>query len=260
MPPGLDDREYSSRDVQEAAGLTARQQNDWDGRGLLPHAREGVEGWRRFTPREIFVLMVCSEIRRQFGTPVERLKYVQDFMLQDGANHFEAAVELMDFLGVGVWLLTDFESTFIMDSELEFIDLWQLGFFGAGIEQPKAFALLPINPLVNRLLSCLKDPVQLEAHGRGYEIMRSARAMNQVRTREEAMVLEMIRSKKFVRVEVESPDGNVATIRTTTRPDPATRLDELLDEPYQRLSVVTKEGKVVSIEQEVTTKPPKTPR
>ena len=257
MPPGLDDRDYSSRDVHEAAGLTPRQQNDWDSRGLLPHDRDGQEGWRRFTPREIFALMVCAEMRRDFGTPVERLRWVQQFMLQEGANHFEAAVELIASLGVGVWLVTDFEKTFIMDSELEFADLWQHGYFGA--ESPP-FVLLPINPVVNRLLACLKEPVQLNAHGRGYEIMHAVRAMQRVRTPEEAMVLDMIRSKKFARVEVESPDGDVSTIRTTTRPDPATKLDQLLVEPYQRLTVVMKDGKVVNIQQEVTTKPPKARR
>jgi hypothetical protein len=115
--------------------------------------------------------MVCTEIRRQYGTPVRQLKWVQNFMLKEGANHFEAAVKLMDLLGVGVWLCTDLEETFVLDSELEIIDMWEHGYFGAGCE--KAFVFLPINPLVNRLLSCLKEPIELEAHGKGYEIMQA---------------------------------------------------------------------------------------
>jgi len=253
MTPLPDDRDYSAREVQEVAGLTARQLNDWDSRGALPLDRERDEGWRRFTPREVFVLAVCAELRRQFGIPVERLKFVQDFMLQEGANHFEAAIRLIEVLGVGVWLLTDFETTFVLDSELEFTDLWHYRFFDASRE--KGFVLLPINPLVNKLLACLKEPIQLEAHGRCHEIMESVRKMQQVRSQEELLVLEKIRSRDFTRVEVESPDGHVNTIRTTSRPDPKTKLEKLLDEPYQRVTLVTKGGKVVSIVQEITTKP-----
>lgn len=255
MPPGPDDREYSSRDLRDAAGLTPRQQNDWDGRGLLPHERDGEEGWRRYTPREIFALMVCAEIRRQYGTPVERLKWVQRFMLKKDANHFEAAVWLMSGLGVGVWLCTDLEDTFVMDSELEFVDLWRTGFFGA--ERERALVFVPVNPLVNRLLSCLKDPVELEPHGRGYEIMRDEETRHRARTAEEVLVLELIRKKEVDTVEVVSPGGEVETIRTTTHHDPSTDILKLLEEPYQRLTVVKKDGNKVRIEQALTIKPTK---
>lgn len=253
MALGFDDHTYSSRVVQDAAGLTPRQQNDWDSRGLLPHDRGSEEGWRRFTLRGIFALMVCSEIRQQCGTPVERLRWVQDFMLEEGANHFEAAAQLMANLGVGVWLCTDLESFFVMDSELEFTDLWEHGAFGAGNE--KAMVLLPINPLVNRLLSCLKEPIELEAHGKGYEVMQAIRALQEPRTREEAMVLDLIRSKEVEKVEVVSPSGEVETIRATSKFDPTTRFAELLGQSYQKLTITKRGGRIVSIEQEVTTKP-----
>ena len=48
--------------------------------------------------------MVCSEFRRTLGIPVERLKFVKEFMTQDGANHLSAAINLMGFLDVGVWI------------------------------------------------------------------------------------------------------------------------------------------------------------
>lgn len=254
-----DQRIFSSRDVQDAAGLSSRQQNDWDSRGALPHDRTGDEGWRRFSGRDLFVLMICAELRRSFGVPVERLKYVQDFMLQDGADHLGVAIEMMSSLGLGVWLLTDFEKTFIMDSELEFADLWSHGFFGGDREH--AFALLKLNPLVNRLLSCLKDPIRLEAHGRGYEISKAAYLYGRTRTPEEAEVLEIIRSGDFERVEVTAPDGKVETIRTTARPGAAARLEDLLTEhEYQTLTVVKKDGQVRNVVQEVTLKPQRNTR
>jgi hypothetical protein len=179
-------------------------------------------------------------------------------MLEEGANHFEAAVMLMANLGVGVWLCTDLETFFVMDSELEFIDLWEHGVFGADSE--RAMILLPINPLANRLLSCLKEPIELEPHGQGYEILREMQAMHKARNPEELFILDLIRSKEVEKVEVVSPDGEIKTIRATNKVAPTTRLSALLDEPYQRLTVTKRGGKIVNIEQEVTTKPKKADR
>lgn len=252
MESNSHERAYSAREVQEVAGLSARQIHDWDSRGALPNSRDGAEGWRRFSSREVFVLAVCAELRRQFGIPVERLRFVQQFMLQDGANHFEAAVRLISTLGVGVWLLTDFESTFVLDSELEFSDLWGHGYFGAAHEKP--FVLMAVNPLVNRLLARLKEPISLQPHGLGYEVVEEVRKAQHVRTSEELLVLQKIRSGEFTKVEVTALDGKVTTIRTTSHPDPTTSLADLLDEQYQQVTLTQKGGSVVSIVQEVTTR------
>ena len=237
------------------AGLSARQQNDWDNRGMLPHKRQGEEGWRRYTAREIFVLMVCAEIRRRYGTPVERLRWVQQFMLAEGANHLEAAMELIVTLGVGVWLCTDLEETFAMDSELEFVDMWRSGYFGA--EREKAFVFVPVNGIVNRMLSHLEKPIELPPHGRGYEIMRMLDGIHRARSPEEVLVLDLIRREDIDTVEVISPSGHVETIRSTAKHDPAASIEQLLDQPYQQLTIVTRGGKTVHIEQEITIKPDK---
>src|SRR5207244_479409 len=134
---GLDDQakveatggSFTSGDAKKLAGLSYRQLNDWDSRGAVPGGREGENGWRRFSPRDLFALMVGSEIRSRFGVPVESLRWVMQCMVQnDGRDHFRAAVELMR-LGLAVFLLTDFKATFVMDSDLEFEEMFQLGYF-----------------------------------------------------------------------------------------------------------------------------------
>lgn len=247
------ERVFTAHDVQEVAGLSSRQLNDWDQRGALPNERGTKAGWRRFTARELFILMTCGELRRQFGVSVDRIRYVQQFMLRDEANHLEAAIRLMSSLGVAVWLLTDFEETFIMDSELEFQDLWQLGFFGGS--DPAAYALLKINPIVNQLLGTRKERVFLPNHGRGYEIMREMRSAFGVESASEFDVLQLIRSGDFERVEIVAPNGKIETIRTTSNPDPGADLDQIRREhPFSTLTVVQRNGKTVSIEQVATIK------
>src|SRR5688572_23058003 len=88
-------RDLTAGDAKEAAGLTYRQLNDWDEKGVLPENESREARWRRFSPREIFALMVCSAIRKEYGVPLKSLKWLSDYMLQEGANHFEAAVQII---------------------------------------------------------------------------------------------------------------------------------------------------------------------
>jgi len=57
------DRQFTAKDLKELADFTYRQLNDWDSKGLLPQNRKDKSNWRRFTPKEVFILMVCSELR-----------------------------------------------------------------------------------------------------------------------------------------------------------------------------------------------------
>jgi hypothetical protein len=240
-------RMFSSRDVEQAARLPLWQQNRWDALGVLPHARSGEAGWRRFSLREIFALAICVEIRRRFKVPLERLKGVQYHMLCGGADHLRAAVDQMASLGVGVWLLTDLEDTFVMDCEAKFQDLWRLGFFPAHNES--GFVLLNLSPLVNRVLSCLKDPAALRAHGYDDETVAKIRSLVLTESPEEAGVLQTMRDRDSARVELAAPNGE--TIGTTSRPDTSTWLEELVANPdHSILTVIKKNGEVARITQE----------
>lgn len=174
------ERAFSSSEMQQAAGLSYRQINDWDERGAIPSDREGERGWRRFSAREIFVVMVISEIHKRFGVPISRMGFIRECMLQDGANHLAVAIRLMSVVGVGVWLLTDLEETFVMDSELEFQDLMDLGYFRA--EDERAYVFMSLTPLVNRFLELAGDGSTLKPHGRGYEIIRELKERATIRS------------------------------------------------------------------------------
>lgn len=253
MADADDDRVYSSGEVRDVSGLSYRQLNDWETRGAMPPNPDRDAAWRRFSYREVFALTVCAELRSRFGVSVERLKFVQQFMLQDGADHLTAAVDLMNTLGVGVWLMTDFESVFDMDSELAFADYWKRGYFGGPIP---AFAFLKLNPVVNRILATLPDPVHLPDHGAGYDMVRALRQQFGVRSAEEFTALDMIRSGDFDKIEIVLKDGTIDRIKTTSHPDVKVRVAELLQQhKYQKITITQREGQVMTIEQEATTKP-----
>ena len=247
---------FTAKQVQELTGLTARQLNDWDGRGALPHTREGA-GWRRFGPDQLFILAVCNQLRRKFGVSVERLKYVIEMMneeVRDPQTHgdFMGAVILMASVGGAVWLITDSDEEFTIDSEAAIAEMWRGGEFSG--QDPSAFAFLKLNPIVNTILSWGDPPGDLGKDES--EDLKQYRLQFGTTTAEEYEVLEMIRSGEYERIEIVTPNGKIRTVKATKRPDVSEKLQDLLRRhDYQRLTVTKRDGQVVSVEQEVLSKP-----
>lgn len=101
-------RTYSSREVASLTGLTARQLQVWDASGLLspaiPSHPTAAGGYteRRYTPIELFELLVLADLRRR-GFTVPQLHTLIGAL----SRHFH--VRLFEATGGGgrVQLLTD---------------------------------------------------------------------------------------------------------------------------------------------------------
>src|SRR5919204_1103148 len=99
---------YSSREVAALTGLSARQLQLWDAGGLLsptipPHKTEaGGYTERRYTPIELFELLVLADLRRR-GFSVHQLHQVIRILKEQfGERLFDATGG-----GGSVQLLTD---------------------------------------------------------------------------------------------------------------------------------------------------------
>jgi DNA-binding transcriptional MerR regulator len=99
---------YSSREVASLTGLTARQLQVWDAGGLLsptvPSHRTEAGGYteRRYTPIELFELLVLADLRRR-GFSVHQLRELLRILRERfGHRLFEATGG-----GGSVQLLTD---------------------------------------------------------------------------------------------------------------------------------------------------------
>jgi DNA-binding transcriptional MerR regulator len=99
---------YSSREVAALTGLTARQLQLWDAGGLLspaiPSHRTSAGGYteRRYTPVELFELLVLADLKRR-GFTIQQLHEIL-IVLKD-----QFGQRLFDATGGGgsVQLLTD---------------------------------------------------------------------------------------------------------------------------------------------------------
>src|SRR5688572_6361503 len=115
---------YSSREVAALTGLTARQLQIWNASGLLaaaiPPHRTPAGGYteRRYTPIELFELLVLGDLRRR-GFSVPQLHAIVDSL----RNRFGA--RLFDATGGGgaVRLLTDGREIYAKTSGGQFYNL-----------------------------------------------------------------------------------------------------------------------------------------
>ena len=115
---------YSSREVAALTGLSARQLQMWDAGGLLspaiPSHRTPAGGYteRRYTPIELFELLVLADLRRR-GFSVRQLHSIID-CLKDPFG-----TRLFDATGGGgpVQLLTDGREIYARTARGEFYNL-----------------------------------------------------------------------------------------------------------------------------------------
>jgi DNA-binding transcriptional MerR regulator len=117
-------RTYSSREVASLTGLTARQLQLWDAGGLLspaiPSHRTDAGGYteRRYTPIELFELLVLADLRRR-GFSIRQLHAILEALAdQFGARLFDATGG-----GGAVQLLTDGQEIFARTDRGQFFNL-----------------------------------------------------------------------------------------------------------------------------------------
>ncbi len=117
-------RTYSSREVAALTGLSARQLQLWDASGLItpaiPSHKTDAGGYteRRYTPIELFELLVLADLRRR-GFSVHQLHLVKDVLKQRfGSRLFEATGG-----GGPVQLLTDGREIYARTARGEFYNL-----------------------------------------------------------------------------------------------------------------------------------------
>jgi DNA-binding transcriptional MerR regulator len=117
-------RTYSSREVASLTGLTARQLQLWDAGGLMaaaiPSHRTAAGGHteRRYTPIELFELLVLADLRGR-GFTVHQLHQIIEILRERfGARLFEATGG-----GGHVQLLTDGHDIYARTDRGEFFNL-----------------------------------------------------------------------------------------------------------------------------------------
>jgi hypothetical protein len=251
------ERDLRAKDVKDATGLSYRQLNDWESKGAVPNERKDKSKWRKFTAREVFVISVCKEIRDKFKVPIESFGFIRSFMLQKEANHFEYSLKMMR-MGLCVYLMTDLKDFFVMDTDLEFEDLFRLGIFRG--EEHQSYIFIKINPLVNRMLN-MKNLSSIKIDEEIYNSLHKFKQQATTQKKQEMELLNLIRSKAYKRVTAHIKGGQIFQVDAEEelgeklKSQQAKNLLKIVEEKkYQTITVQLHDGKIVRVSRKSTTK------
>jgi len=206
----MDKKEFTAGEVKEITGMSYRQQHNWHAKKALSNTQESKGKWRKFSPKDLFTVLVCSEIRKQFGVDFKKIKYVSDFMFHEESNHFPYVVKLMALYGYHVFLLTDFKRTFIIDSDLTIMSAIEGGELHS---IDSSYILLNINPIANKILGCLKEPLSFSPSEEFYELYRDVKTQERVKNIDELKMLKIMREKDYDRLTLHFNGGKMTLVK-----------------------------------------------
>lgn len=152
------ERMLTSKDLKRILGLSYRQLNDWENRGMLKSifARpmsERTEGWRRFSVLDLLCLGLLKEAKRQ-GISITKLQTFMNRIFSIGGLLYRAIPYIV--YGFDVFLYTNLDDWIDIASPVPGDKR-----FGPPIEdlrKSNAVVIFPLNRIVEGLLQKLKIP------------------------------------------------------------------------------------------------------
>ena len=247
------EKELSTRTVKKLTGLTDRQLTDWDHRGAIPVNRESRGGWRRYSPLDVFLLMICWEIRDKFSVPVEKLKFIQKSIISNEPKCIEKLFNAVYIFNLQVFLITDFEKLLLIKPLLEIADMIKKNTFsGRGYEK---LIFLNVNRLINKLFKELGLPVPDEEKIEiGRVVFAAQERFKCTQSLEETALLALSRQKGIDKVEVKLADGKIKMLRTSEERGSGLDKNEIMDlidsADFLNISIRKHNGEIIRITRE----------
>jgi MerR-like DNA binding protein len=109
-------REFTSAEVVKLTGITPRQLQWWDERGIVAPRREGRR--RLYSQEDITEVAVICALRRK-GFPLQRVRRIMRFLQKELGRRLAEAVSS----GSDYHLLTDGKRIYLENSERQVIDI-----------------------------------------------------------------------------------------------------------------------------------------
>jgi hypothetical protein len=242
---------FRPREVRDATGLSHRQLQNWEQKGAASGDRAQAGGWRTYSPREMFVLLIGRAFRDGFGVPLERLNWMREFMLQKGADHFRYVYDRAARSRMTTFLLTDLKETFFVGTDLDVAEYFELGYFREA-EEPASVFILKLNPILNKILEMAGHELP-EVEQNGYGVFKKGKKLYTAQTLEEVSILSLSRMKgiESFRVEFRNDEPHRVVIETNEEPN-ADLLAIVKDAPYQTVTVTQSNGKTRRLVREVS--------
>ena len=230
----LNEKKFTIKDTDQ----TYRLINHWSGLGLIADHRKTEGGWRKLSILDLVWIHVLVALRG-FGLSHEQLRMTQKTLFDRGSK--TSMCLFFEFAIAQVLMKRDQCLIVFPDGKAAAID-------GGLVEPNRQFfgiedhICINLNRLVSR---CFKD--------RDYTpLYKASTKLND----DEVDVLLHMRSGNYESVSVKMKDGKVELIEATQTIESQKKFIELVKEAkYQKIEVQTADGKVISIKRTVKTKP-----
>jgi DNA-binding transcriptional MerR regulator len=109
-------KQFTSAEVVKLTGITPRQLQWWDERGIVVPEREGRR--RLYSPEDLTEVAVICALRRK-GFPLQRVRRIMRFLQKELGRRLAEAVST----GSDYHLLTDGKRIYLENSERQVIDI-----------------------------------------------------------------------------------------------------------------------------------------
>ena len=110
------DKQFTSAEVVKVTGITPRQLQWWDERGIVAPAREGRR--RLYSQDDLAEVAVICALRRK-GFPLQRVRRIMRFLQKEFGGRLADAVSS----GSDYHLLTDGKQIYLENSQKQVIDI-----------------------------------------------------------------------------------------------------------------------------------------
>jgi DNA-binding transcriptional MerR regulator len=231
--------------------ITYRKINDWDNKGLIENSRlNNSRGWRKFSTLDIFKFRIISDLRK-IGLSIDKIAGVinrmNNYVIK--GNKFPllefaftvTACGLKNYLMVdeqsNIVILDEINTTYVYFNILSLLPIIILPFY---IYVEDFYRIYIKNDISKNWDSSIKD------------LFKSALSD------EEKKVIEIIRNNEYREITILKKEGNKLVIKPKSIKQGNFTQEELFKvvtgKDYQKVTVSTHEGKIVTLEQEESIK------
>ncbi|MEI6478177.1 MAG: hypothetical protein WCO52_04280 [bacterium] len=240
--------------------ISYRLINYLDQDGLLGDSREG-KGWRSFSLKELIYLYLILELKR-FGFAQVSLQEVCAAVLTNqvsgkpGKTFFDMAIGLC-YVGEEIHIIAK------PSGDMLFMVPGYFGLFQQGgllsSEGDNSYIHILLNDLTNRALTALrKKPVDVHNSFFSQYLDLVGKPEESESNKKEQKVLDALRNKDYLSVEVRKKDGELHTMKVEKLEEYLSNQEDITNlikqKDYADIRLVKRDGKVVHLESKDTIK------
>lgn len=221
--------------------LTYRQINTLDQDNLLNVDRDNIQGWRKFSFKELIFILLVKELKA-FGVEHHQLRELSEYFTKH---------EYLSTFAIGC-VLGHIEITITIDSDGN-TDILDPSYY-TFIKTSKSHIEICLNDIVNKFAESIgKSPFPIK-----YSIER-AYEEKEIYPKEKELI-NIIRDKQYSSVTVKKKDGEISIVhaeKTKSKGDDLSEkdiLDILRAKDFQDINIIKRDGKIVSHKVEETIK------